>query len=349
MVGDVRIIGIDKGTGELKLVPENTEDLWHIERVLSEGDIVKARSFRRFKLQEGDSGEKKAINVEIEAKKIEFHKHANILRVTGVIRSGTPEEFVQIGSHHTIDIEPDRPFSITKDWKNYQLDRLRKAQKETKRPKLGIAALDERKAAFALLRGYGLDFTSELSSSGSKKDERHEEKEREFFGEVASILSHMEVERIIVAGPGFAKDNLKKFISQKNPSLLKKISFEQASSAEKSGVYELMKNGVVERIAGEQRVEKEFRLMEKLLAEIGKNSGLASYGKKEVAQAIEYKAVEELFVLDELLRKDKGVEQMLEQAEKLSCPITVFSFENEPGRQLQGLGGIAAILRFRIE
>ncbi len=345
----MRIIGLDKSTGELKLVPENTEDLWHIERVLSEGDIVKARSFRRFKLQEGDSGEKKAVNLEIEARKIEFHPHANVLRVTGVIKAGTPEEFVQIGSHHTIDIETDRPFSIKKEWKGYQLDRLRKAQAETKRPKLGIAVLDERKAVFALLRGYGLDFTSEMSGSASKKDDKHEEKERQFFGEVTAILENMQVEKIIVAGPGFAKDNLKKFISQKNPALLKKISFEQASSAEKSGVHELLKNGVVEKIVGEQRVEKEFRLMEKLLAEIGRNSGLATYGKKEVAQAIEYKAVQELFVLDELLRKDKETESLLEKAERLNCPITIFSAENDPGKQLQGLGGIAGILRFKIE
>jgi protein pelota len=344
----MKILGIDKSTGELRLIPENTEDLWHIERVLGEGDLVKARSFRRFKLQEGDSGEKKAINVEIETKKVEFNKYANILRVTGVIKAGTPEEFVQIGSHHTVDIEPSRPFSIVKEWKNYQLDRLRKAQQETKRPKLGILVMDERKAVFAILRGYGIDFTSEISAFTSKKDDKHEEKERQFFGDVASVLANMGVERIIVAGPGFAKENLKKFLSQKDPALLKKISFEQASYAEKSGVYELMKNGVVERIVGEQRVEKEFRLMEKLLAEIGKNSGLAAYGKKEVGQGIEYKAVGELFVLDELLRTDKEIEHLLELAEKQNCSITIFAAENDSGKQLQGLGGIAAILRFRI-
>ncbi len=345
----MRIIGLDRNTGELRLVPENTEDLWHIERVLSAGDIVRAKSFRRFKLQEGDSGEKKQVSLELTAEKVEFSHNTNLLRVTGVIKAGTPEEFVQIGSHHTIDIEPNRPFSIVKEWREYQLDRLKKAQQETKRPKLGIAVLDERKANFALLRGYGVDFTAELSGSGSKNDERHDELERGFFGEVSSILANMEVDRILVAGPGFAKDNLRKFIQQKNPALLKKISFEQASSAEKSGVYELLKNGVVERVVGEQRVEKEFRMIERLLAEIGRNSGLATYGKKEVGSAIGYKAASELFVLDELLRKDREVEGLLEKAESQSCGITVFSSENDAGKQLFGLGGIAALLRFKIE
>jgi protein pelota len=208
--------------------------------------------------------------------------------------------------------------------------------------------LDERKAVFALLRGYGVDFTSELSASTSKKDDRHEEHERQFFGELASGLANMQVEKIIVAGPGFAKDNFKKFLSQKDPATLKKISFEQASSAEKSGVFELMKNGVVERIAGEQRVEKEFRLMEKLLAEIGRNTGLAAYGKKEVGQAIEFNAARELFILDELLRGNKEAEMLLEKAEKQKCNITIFSSENDAGRQLEGLGGLAALLRFKI-
>jgi protein pelota len=345
----MRIIGLDRSTGELRLVPENAEDLWHIERVLSEGDRVRSRSLRRFKLQDGDSGEKKAVNVELEAKKVEFHKHSNTLRVMGVILSGTPEEFVQIGSHHTVDVEPGRPFSIIKEWRGYQLDRLRKAQQETRRPMVGIVVLDERSAVFALLRGYGVDFTSEISASISKRDEKHEEHERQFFGEISSAISHMKVERVIVAGPGFAKDNLRKFLSQKDPELLKRIRFEQASSAEKSGVYELMKNGVVERLVGEQRTEREFRLMERLLAQIGKDTGLVAYGKDEVRRAVEYKAAEELFVLDEMLRKEREVEYLLEKAEKQNCKITVFSAENDAGRQLHGLGGLAAILRFRIE
>ncbi|MCX6777914.1 MAG: hypothetical protein NT157_03435 [Candidatus Micrarchaeota archaeon] len=117
----MRIVHFDKKSGELKVVPESLEDLWHLERVLEQGDLVKGKSFRRFKLDEGDSGERKAVTIELEAKKIEFHKHANILRVTGVIKSGTPEEYVQIGSHHTLDLEIDGRIAIQKDWKEYQL------------------------------------------------------------------------------------------------------------------------------------------------------------------------------------------------------------------------------------
>ncbi len=345
----MRVFGLNETTGELKLMPENTEDLWHIERVIGHGDLVKARSVRRFKTQEGESGDKKPVIIELEAKKIEFHKHANVLRVTGVIKWGTPEEFVQIGSHHTIDVEPMTKFSIKKQWKKYQLERLKKAREETKRPRLGIVLVDERRSTFALLRGYGVDFLSELSSRSSKRDDRHDEHEREFFGQILAAISNMKVEKIIVAGPGFAKDNLKKFISQKDPDVLGKISFEHASSSEKSGAYELLKNGVVERIIGEQRVEKEFKLMEQLMAEISKNTGLTTYGKNEVKKAVEYNAVKELFVLDEFLRKDKDFENILEKAERQKCNITVFSAENNAGKQLQSLGGLAALLRFQID
>ncbi|MFH1448205.1 MAG: mRNA surveillance protein pelota [Candidatus Micrarchaeota archaeon] len=344
----MRITGLNETTGELRVMPENTEDLWHIERVLEPGDLVKARSLRRFKVQEGESGEKKQVTIELEAKKIEFHKNVNVLRVMGVIKRGTPEEFVQVGSYHTIDVEPMRKLSITKKWKKYQFDRLKKAQTETKRPRLGIVVMDEREAAFALLRGYGIDFTSNISAATSKRDDRHDEHQNQFFGNITSAIQNMEVERIIVAGPGFAKDNLKRFISNKDRELLKKLSFEHASSAEKSGVYELLKNGVVEKIVGEQRVEREFRLMERLMAEVSKGTGLAAYGKAEVGQATEHKAAKELFVVDDVLRQDKEMEEILAQAERQKCEITIFSAENNAGKQLQGIGGIAAILRFPI-
>jgi protein pelota len=345
----MRILKQDLREGEVKLVPESLEDLWHIERVLSEGDAVAGKSWRRFKASESDAGEKKAINVQVAAEKIEFAKFANRLRVTGKIMAGTPEEYVQVGSYHTFDIEPDYPVSIfKKQWQKYQLDRLKKAVAETKKPKIAIVVLDDEKAIFASLKGYGIDFDLELESSARKRDEKYEEKERQYFGEILKKLQGMKVGKIIVAGPGFTKDNLAKFIAQKDKPLLSRIIFESCSYAERSGVNELLKKGVVSKVAEEERVEQELVLMDKFKAEIGKDSGLVAYGTKEVQKAIEFSSVSDLFVLDELLRKSKEIEGMLADAERKGAKITVFSHESDGGRELAGFSGIAALLKFRI-
>lgn len=344
----MRVLRFDRDGGELSLIPETTEDLWHMERVLSSGDFVSGSSFRRFKTQEeGESGEKKPVKIELCAEKIEFNKNANKLRISGKIRSGSPEEYVQIGSYHTLDIELGKPVKIKKEWKDYQLSRIKEAQKESRRPRVGIAVLDDESALFASLKGYGVEFGAELSSHLSRKDEKREEKLRAFFGEIAKLMENSNLNKFIVAGPGFTKDNFKKFLHDKRSELLSKITFDSCSSAERSGIYELLKRGTLSKILGEERLERELALIEKFLLEISKDSGLAVYGKDEIKNAIACRALSELFILDELLRGSKEAEALLEQAEKLKLKPIIFSAEGEAGRQLKGFGGIAGILRFK--
>ncbi|MBI5159405.1 mRNA surveillance protein pelota [Candidatus Micrarchaeota archaeon] len=345
----MKVIHFDWKAGELKAVAENSEDLWHLERVMEIGDEVESKSFRRFKTSEGEAGEKKPVTIRLRAEKIEFSEHANKLRVTGPIKSGNPEEFVQIGSYHTIDVELNFPVKIIKHWKQWQVDRLKQAQKETKRPKLEIIVLDEEKAVFARLKAKGVDFAFEIkNNAGGKGDEKKEEKTKSYFGEIMKKISEGSTGRIVIAGPGFTKDNLRKFIAERQPELVKKIIFESCSNAEESGVYELLKRGVLAKAVQDERVAREFELIEKLMAEIGRESGLAVYGVDEVRKASEYKAIGELLVLDEALRKHGQVEKLLEENEANKAKIIIFSSENDAGKQLAGLGGIAGILRFKM-
>ncbi len=193
-----------------------------------------------------------------------------------------------------------------------------------------------------------LNLVPELRNHASKGDEKFEERRSQFFGDIMKQLTSMKVNRIVIAGPGFAKDNLKKFISERDEELSKKLYFESCSTAEESGVYELLKRGVLSKIASEQKVEEEFSLLQSLLTEISKESGLAVYGAEEVRKAIDYRALGKLLVVDELLRKDRSVEKLLDDAEKMKAEIFLFSSESEAGKQLTGLSGIAGILKFSL-
>lgn len=344
----MRVIRYDAAEGAMRLAPETLEDLWHLERVLEPGDAVSGASMRRFKATEGESGEKKAIKVTLAAERIELHRHANRLRITGRIVSGSPEEYVQIGSYHTLDVEQGTAITITKRWKEYQIRRLKEAQREGKKPAVAVLVLDDEKATLALVRGYGIDVRMELESRVSKRDERREEMRKQYFAELAKVLEAQQTPHLIVAGPGFTKDNFRKYLEAKAPELLARVRFASCSNAERSGVYELLRRGVVSEILGELRFEKEMRLIDAFIAEASKD-GLAAYGKAEVGKAIEMAAVEHLLILDELLRKERWAEALLEGAEKARAKMTIFSAENEAGEKLAGFGGVAALLRFRIE
>ncbi|MBD3390091.1 mRNA surveillance protein pelota [Candidatus Micrarchaeota archaeon] len=340
----MRITHFDRKEGEMKLHLETLDDLWHLERVLREGDRVETRTTRSVKFGEGKE-ERKPVRILLEVDNVEFAEFANRLRVGGNIISGSPEEFVQLRRHHTFDLEPGSRVKIIKPWKAYEVNRIEKAVKQSKRPLVRIIVMDENDATTAILRGYGVSYGPEISCSGSKREGNYEEKVRQYYGEVASYISK-HPERFIVAGPGFAKDGLKDFIKEKYPKLLERVSFESCSTAEKSGVNELLKRGVVAKISGEAQLEQEEKLIEEFIAHLYKEDGLSTYGIEEVNLAVGSRAVKKLLVLDESLRKDKRIEEIAENAEKGRADLVFFSSQSNAGHKLKGFGGIAALLRF---
>ncbi len=341
----------DKAIGLIRLTPENLEDLWHIERVLAPGDEVESVSWRSFKATEGAAAEKKKIDIRLSIEKIEFARHANRLRLTGKILSGTPEEFVQVGSYHTIDVEPNFAISVFKEWKDHHLSRLRQAMAETKRPRLYILVLDEREALLASMRGYGVNYDWELELSGSKRDEAKKQAEslKQYFGELLSRLQRLEgTHKIILAGPGFAPENFLKYAKEKDGKLASRFVLEHCTYADRTGVTELLKKGVVSRVAADERVALELQVMEEFKTSIAKGSDKVCYGLKNVKQAVETTAASRVLVLDEVLRQRKDVEEIIEMAEKNKISVMIFSHESDGGHELAGLGGLAAFLRFSL-
>jgi len=64
-------------------------------------------------------------------------------------------------------------------------------------------------------------------------------------------------------------------------------------------------------------------------------------------------AVEVLLIADETLRnyREKGeadIERMMKSVEQSRGKVVIFSTEFEPGQRLEKLGGVAALLRFKV-
>jgi protein pelota len=341
----MRIIHFDRKTGEMKIQPDTLDDLWHLEKVIAPGDEVEARTLRTYKV--GTKEEKKPVTIRVKAERVEFAKNANRLRVLGTISWGEPEDYVQLGKHHTIEAEPGERLRIIKSWKNHEIKRLQDAEKESKRPRMRIIVLDEEKALTGFLRASGVEYGPEFYSQGSKRDEKYENAKLEYFGTLmAEVERHPE--RYVIAGPGFAKDNLRDFISKRKPELLKRIIFESVSYAERSGVNELFAKGIIERIMGEERSASEMKLVEELLVEIYRETGRAAYGLAEVKKAADAFAIGKLLVLDEYLRQDREAEAVVDAADKSRAEIIVVSSEGDAGAKLKGFGKIAAFLKFRL-
>ncbi|VVB72194.1 eRF1 domain 3 [uncultured archaeon] len=63
--------------------------------------------------------------------------------------------------------------------------------------------------------------------------------------------------------------------------------------------------------------------------------------------ALNYGAVETLLVLDELARRGK-VDEIMRDVGNARGKVVIFSSEFEPGDRLRSLGGVAALLRFKV-
>lgn len=152
---------------------------------------------------------------------------------------------------------------------------------------------------------------------------------------------------MILAGPGFIKDDFMKYIRSRDEDLSGRIKVVETRRAGSGAVQEVIGLGTLEKIHEDMQLGREVRGMEELLVRIAKDLPHA-YGRGQVEKAVDCGAVEEVLVADSLIRDDQ-VNHLMERAELLKARITVFSSEFDPGKQLEALGGIAALLRYRVD
>lgn len=353
----MKVLHRDLKEGKIKLGPENPDDLWYLKSIISEGDLVSGRSYRRIKDEEkkrADKGVRVPISLDLRVESTDFARYIMRLRVTGKIEKG-PED-IALGSFHTIEVKPNDRITITKEkWRGWELDRIKEAEKASKAPLVLIVCVEDGDAEFAIIRRYGVDFVARVAVnvSGKRVAKEHETTMKEFLGEaskkIGDVLKTEDVHAVLLCGPGFVKEHLFAFIKEKYPSIAKSCYIEGAGSGGRTGVQEVLKRGVVERIVSDSRVSYETGLFEKLLEEISKTGGLATYGLDEVKKAVEYGAVEKLLISDEFLRKYEGSDRLIERVKGKKGEAVIVSMEHEAGERLQKIGGIAALLRFPIE
>jgi protein pelota len=334
--------------GEITLLPESIDDLWHLRHLVEKGDLVFALTFRKVESASDklrpEKTERKPMRLGIRVDSVEFHRFANRLRISGTIESGQ-----DVGSHHTLSIEPLRDVSIIKRWRRDQIDRITKAIQESNRPEIAIATIESGEAHIGVLRQYGVEEVASIAQSAGKLDESSQ---TEFFAQIYNQLLNTAAQDYIVAGPGFIKDDFVRFATQKDSSFPDRLIVENTTSVGISGFQEVLRRGAVDRLIKDAHLVRETRLIDALLGEIAVN-GKAAYGMAEVAKAHEWGAIDTLLIGDMTLRGERergtAIDELLTAVNNSNGHVVVFSTEFEPGKRLEKLGGIAALLRFKLQ
>ncbi|MCD6227479.1 mRNA surveillance protein pelota [Candidatus Micrarchaeota archaeon] len=338
---------INKKEQTLLATPEGVEDLWYLEKVITPGAMVSGKSLRLFRPRPDAPAERKPVYITIEAEKVEFSKYGVSLRVTGRIASGRPEEFVQVGQYHTIEVKPNNSIKIKKEFNSSDLNIIKTALSHSQKVKLGIVVLDDEFAVFSKVLAYGTEDVGEVYSHTSKRDPNYSDNFIKYISEVVKMIETVFPEgKVIVGGPGFTKDALKKYIEKNNNQLLERTLFVNTSVSGRAGVNEVVKNSL-SNVVKEHQLAEEARLLNEAMMHIGKDDGLCVYGIEKVKLAMDYGAIDRLLVHEELIKRE-DVQQILTMADKKNVNYVLFSSDSDSGRKLKGFGGLVAVLRFKI-
>lgn len=364
-----RQISAKDGSGMVLLRPDTPEDLWHAYNLLQDGDLVRCTTHRKV-VKESSTGSvssnKKRMMLTVALKQVDFDPSSLQVRLSGTVQQ--ENEFVRLGSHHTLTLELNQNFSIEKScWDQIYLDILEEATNPDQQAEIAAIVLQGSGLAHVCLVTGALTITkARIDVNIPKKrtgSSQHSKATTKFYEAIyQAILRHVDfykVKCVVMGSPGFVKDDLLAYIKQESvrrddrPFIENKSKFVlcKASSGHKHALEEVFADPFVAGQITETKVAREVLVLQRFMRMIDTDADRAYYGYDHVAKAHEQLAIDSLLVTDELFRASdvktrKQYVKLVESVRENGGNVHVFSSMHVSGQQLQQVSGIAAILRY---
>lgn len=333
---------LQRSFGEIKLFPESSDDLWHLQHLIVPGCLVFATTLRSV---EGatdkirpEKQEKRPVRLGIRVEQVEFHEYAVRLRVFGIIEQGVDE-----GAHHTLNLEPGFEIAVIRTWHQADLERIEQAVKSAGADSVHILAIEEGDAELYRMHSYGPRQIFSLTIGSGKGMECSTR--QDLYDAVITVLQPI-TGPLVIAGPGFIKEDFAKRFRSIQPDRAGPVLVIETRRSGRGAVQEVIGQGVLEKLTGDLQLAREVRFLDELMARIAKTEP-ATYGEREVADAVKFGAVETLLVADTGLRVPSVI-CIIQEAEAMRAGVVILSTQFEPGQRLEKLGGVAALLRYPI-
>jgi len=172
---------------------------------------------------------------------------------------------------------------------------------------------------------------------------------KDFYKRIADVMKKVffempKLKGILIGGPIPTKDEFidnEYMVTKLREKIIGKIDI---GGSDESGLKELVKKS--QDILASQEIIYEKKLMERFFETLGERPDMATLKEPDTKQALEYGAVETLFLSKDCDKKiAKGLKVI---AENINANIEIISIDTEEGQQFYNLGGIGAILRFKI-
>lgn len=355
--------------GELKLEPEEQEDMWHAYNLIAVGDHLRASTVRKV-VQTTDTGSstttKRRMILTIEVLDIGYDSAAGTLRVKG--RTIEENEFVKKGSYHTLDLELHNAFTLRKhEWDSIALDRVEMACNPAHQADVAAVIMHEGLANVCLITEHLTINRQKIEHTIPRKRKglcaQHDKGMEKFFDSIiAAIIKHINfavVKAIIIASPGFVKDQFYAYMLSKanrddGAQILEnknKFILLHSSNGFKHALTEVLQDPLVVNRLSDTKAAGEIKLLDQFMQLLNEEPDKAYYGLEVVEKANQAQAIECLLITDELFRntdfnKRRRYVQLVDSIKENGGDVRLFSSMHVSGERLSQLTGIAAILRF---
>jgi protein pelota len=354
--------------GSVKLIPEDSEDMWQLYNLIRVGDHVTANTYRKVTRDKGTSTETEKIRITLTlvVEEIDYDGAGQEIRLKG--KNLTENEHVKLGAYHTLEIEPNRSLTLTKEnWDALDIDRVKQSTDPSASADVAVVMVTEGFALVCLVGSSCTVVKSKIETSIPKKKGAaiagYDKAITTFYSRVyAAVVKHVDwnvIKCLVLAGPGFAKDSLRDYIDleaqrQQNKELLhnrSKILVAPASSPYKHAIKEVLASPDVASKIKDTKAAQEIQKLGEFMTMLGSDPSRAFYGPGHVNAAHELGAIQSLLLSDSLFRTADPIlrtkyTNLVEDVRHGGGDAYIFSGAHTSGEQLNQLSGIAAILRF---
>ena len=335
----------------ISVIPEDSDDLLNLRRIIKENDKVIGDTTRVLKQDRDyarpDKGERIKVRIALTVEKISLDDVLDKLRVGGTI-SESSNESVPHGSHHSFILKINDGITISKKkWSPFEKKLL-----ESSNNQVGfvLVAIDTADCGIARLRGTHLEFMPNMySGSGGKRYKTNFNIEK-FFEIVQQAISTIlkKEDIIIIFGPGETKKRFSNHIQKSQKFNVKVV--EGIDSGGEDGIYIFTKSQTMKEIMSDSNLSKASSIIDEIMVLANKKSRKFTMGFDETYNANQMGAVESLVFSDKAIQDDEQkMIDFLNDVEGKGVKIYSVDSSTDIGLRVTGLGGIVSLLRYAIE
>ena len=356
-------------SGIVHLIVDNTDDLWALYNIMAVGDCIKLATFRKVQHETGSkvTNTKKKIIITIRIEEIDYSPEA--IRFRG--KNISQNEYIAIGQYQTDEIGVNSFFSLYKSyWDDFHLQTLKNATDITVTSEIAAILMEAEIAHLFYISNTSTVTKGKINQSIPKKrngSTEHDKGKKKFFDKILNqFIKKINFENtkvLIIASPGFTKDDFKKYMEEQiesNPkewselkNNLNKIIYTHSSSGFKHSLEEILSKPEIKKLIKDTKCVDDVTIMERFNEILGTDMDKIFFGYKSFEIAYEKKAINTLIITDGYLRKlppltRKDLSAKIKDL-KLGSTVCQFSSMHTTGEKIDEFGGICGILKYVVD